>query len=257
LLEDVEKGEWIARYSGEPLNRKECDKRSKSQYRVQVHKNLFLDAADVKHFEGRYINDPRGSKHKANARFAGNYATNICSVTGYTWIRIYATRKIRAGEEILIDYGDDFWKIISAQAMASAAANPTTNSTAKWDSTSTSSMWAAPAPIPDSTSEQFSIPENSDHHDSGNTGCALTAPLQTASWPNHVSAPAKPAILGHSNTTHTTHSTHHTTYIHFSSTISPIKRHTPSHSNPYMNEIYSFTQLHDLDDTILLPITTN
>ena len=26
-----------------------------SQYRLQVHKNLFLDAADKKHFEGRFI----------------------------------------------------------------------------------------------------------------------------------------------------------------------------------------------------------
>ena len=62
LLEDAEKGEWIARYSGEPLTRIECDKRKQSQYRVQVHKNLFLDAADKKHYEGRYINDPRGSR---------------------------------------------------------------------------------------------------------------------------------------------------------------------------------------------------
>ena len=39
---------------------------------VQVHKNLYLDAADEKHFEGRYINDARGSKFKTNARFAAN-----------------------------------------------------------------------------------------------------------------------------------------------------------------------------------------
>ena len=62
LLEDVDANEWIARYSGDPLTREECDERQRSQYRVQIHKNLFLDAADRKHFEGRYINDARGSR---------------------------------------------------------------------------------------------------------------------------------------------------------------------------------------------------
>lgn len=31
LLEDAEAGEWIARYSVEPLTRAECDRRKKTQ----------------------------------------------------------------------------------------------------------------------------------------------------------------------------------------------------------------------------------
>ena len=52
LVEDAKKGEWIARYSGDPLTKAECERRNQSHYRMQVHKNLFLDVADVKHFEG-------------------------------------------------------------------------------------------------------------------------------------------------------------------------------------------------------------
>ena len=108
LLEDAEANEWIARYSGDPLTSK--SERRHSEYRVQVHKNLFLDAVDNKHFEGRFINDARGTKFRTNARFAAGYATNECSETGFIWVRIYATRKNRAGEEIYADYGEDFWR---------------------------------------------------------------------------------------------------------------------------------------------------
>ena len=88
LTEGADKNEWIARYSGDPLTKAECGKRRCSHYRLQVHKNLYLDAADKKHFEGRFINDARGSKFKTNARFAANYATNTCSRTGLKWVRI-------------------------------------------------------------------------------------------------------------------------------------------------------------------------
>jgi len=57
--------------------------------------NLYLDAEDPKHFEGRYINDSRGSDFRTNVRFAANYRTNTCSKTGHKWVRIYASRKIR------------------------------------------------------------------------------------------------------------------------------------------------------------------
>ena len=108
LMEDAEKGDWIARYSGDPLTKEECDSRPHSHYRMQVHKNLFLDAANMKHFEGRFINDARRSKFKTNARFAANYTVDICSITGFLWVRIYATRKIKAGDEVFIDYGEVF-----------------------------------------------------------------------------------------------------------------------------------------------------
>ena len=56
LMEAAKEKEWIARYSGESLTKIECDQRRHSHYRVQVHKNLYLDAENPCHFEGRYIN---------------------------------------------------------------------------------------------------------------------------------------------------------------------------------------------------------
>ena len=109
MLEDVKAGDWIARYSGEPMTRAESGQRAHSHYKLQVHDNLFLDAADPIHFEGRYINDARRTKFKTNARFAANFITNTCSDTGFQWVRIYATKRIRAGEEIFLNYGKAFW----------------------------------------------------------------------------------------------------------------------------------------------------
>ena len=88
---------FITRYSGEPLTREECANR-RGHYRLQVHKNLYLDAEDPCHFEGRYINDSKGSTFKTNARFAS------CYKTGHNWALTFTTHNIRAGEEIFLDY---------------------------------------------------------------------------------------------------------------------------------------------------------
>lgn len=108
LLESVKAGERIARYSGKVLTLAEHASSAHSQYRLQIHKNLFLDAQDACHFEGRYINDARNSRFKTNARFAANYTTNTCPKTGFKWVSIFATKPIQAGEEIFLNYGRDF-----------------------------------------------------------------------------------------------------------------------------------------------------
>ena len=145
LMEDVSKNTWIARYSGDPLTKMECDKRRHSQYRMQVHKNLFLDAEDECHFEGRYINDAKGSKFRANTRFTSNYVTNTCSTTGYTWVRIYATRKIRAGEEIFINYGKDFWDNLEQHQRLSPELP--VSASMKSNTQQPSSMWHGQPPL--------------------------------------------------------------------------------------------------------------
>ena len=53
-----------------------------------------------------YINDARHSEHRVNARC---YTINTCTATGFAWVRIYATRKIRVGEEIFLTYDDVLW----------------------------------------------------------------------------------------------------------------------------------------------------
>ena len=79
----------MTRYSGEPIDRAENESRN-SHYRIQINKNLFLDAEDERHFEGRFTNDGKRAGKGVNVRFVADYTTNICSITDYKWIRICA-----------------------------------------------------------------------------------------------------------------------------------------------------------------------
>ena len=99
----------MARYSGEVINHAENEAR-KSHYRIRISKNVYLDAERHHHFEGRFINDGKRAGKTVNVRFAAGYRLNTCSTTNLKWIRIYATRNIQAGEELFLDYGDDFWR---------------------------------------------------------------------------------------------------------------------------------------------------
>lgn len=157
LLESAKAGECIARYSGEALTKEECARRG-GHYRLKIHSNLFLDAEDKSHFEGRYINDGARTGIRPNARFAANYVTNKCTTTGFQWVRIFATRPIAAGEEIYLDYGESFWSHTDTTptktpAVTAATPPPDENATiwaaaANIPSLDEESQWAAPAMIP-------------------------------------------------------------------------------------------------------------
>ena len=108
ILEDVKKDEFVARYSGEVIDRIVNAART-GHYRIQISKNVFLDAEKLHHFEGRFINDGKRAGRGVNVRFAAGYQLNTCSITNLKWIRIFATRDIRAGEELFLDYGPEFW----------------------------------------------------------------------------------------------------------------------------------------------------
>ena len=261
LMEDAEADEWIARYSGDPLTKAECDRRQKSHYRVQVHKNLFLDAADPKHFEGRNINDARFSKFKVNARFSAGYTTNICSTTGFYWVRIYATRKIKAGEEIFISYGDDFWAGMAPCSSPSKILQTTATTT-----TPEASLWAAPAPSPDNSitptqEELWTAPAplvtpsptiSTDHHKYDDLHTPTKTHSNTLIWPIQVPAPSSPTILGHSNP-HRHPDQNSIRHTYFNTPLSPIPTGPSPNYNPYMNEIYTISQMYDMNETLLLP----
>ena len=108
LMEDAHKGEFVARYSGQAITRAENETRT-SHYRIKISGNLFLDAEKPHHFEGRLINDGRRAGKGVNVRFSAGYRLNTCSTTDFKWIRIFATRNIKAGEELYLDYGSEFW----------------------------------------------------------------------------------------------------------------------------------------------------
>ena len=115
--------------------------------------------------------------------------------------------------------------------------------------TASSSLWAAPAPLPETTPEWISS-SNVNSYVKSTEASAKPATQTTMTWPNQPIAPANPVIIGHSN-----HTIEYNppTLIHFDTPLSPITPHFPHNPNPFMNEIYSFTQQHDLDNTLLLP----
>ena len=70
----------------------------------------------------------------------------------------------------------------------------------------------------------------------------------TMMWAPQVPAPTQTVILGHSN--------HHSQPLNLSFTLLPIPLFSPN-LNPYMNEIYTYSQMYDPDDTLLLPKNLN
>ena len=204
LLEDAKKGDFVARYSGEVID-KLTNEASKSNYRVKISNNMYLDAARAHHFEGRYINDGVRAGKAANVRLAAGYRTNECSITGFRWIRIFATRNIKAGEELYLDYGDDYW----SNAMQ-AVSPPTSSRTTKQLTTPTPSTTTTTALSP--IRRVLTTPQRAPPP----TGILLIQP--PSPWSP---ATAPPRILGHHNThTQHTHNILNDTHTH---------THTPIH----------------------------
>lgn len=103
----IRKDQLIGEYIGELLSvNDDSDKREilrkhiRLNYSFTLNRHYIIDSARVGN-ETRYIN--HGSE-KANS------TAKIVLVHGEHHIALYATRAIRAGEEILFDYGDAYWK---------------------------------------------------------------------------------------------------------------------------------------------------
>ena len=203
LMQNARMGKRIARYSGKAMTldeKTESDNRAgrHSQYCVKIHNNLYLDAADSRHFEGRFINDASRAKgFKVNARFAAGYTVNECSTTGFKWVSIFATRRIRAGEEIFLDYGDEFWVNMRNNDHQPHTHTPNVTTPITTDSTPRISPWAAAAPIPFSFSSIHHT-----HHSQPYTYTAPTTPRHnTTQWAAPAAyiptTPHSPIILGH------------------------------------------------------------
>ena len=68
----------------------------------------YLDAESEDHWEGRYINDGPRSNKKVNAKIEAAIMMNVCKRTGKRWVRVIAKSTIKAGDEILLDYGKHY-----------------------------------------------------------------------------------------------------------------------------------------------------
>jgi len=91
--EDIRRGERVIEYTGECVDDAEADRRS-NRYIFEVAKNLNID----------------GSRRSNSARYANHACRPNCTdrIEGKR-VFYYAIRNIRAGDELTIDYGKEYY----------------------------------------------------------------------------------------------------------------------------------------------------
>ena len=106
---DVKKGERIVEYLGEIITWKECDiraERDEGGYVFYVNRKKCIDAFHMPEALARFAND-------ANGLIKEKGITNNCKYEIYKntgWIT--STKDIKAGSEILVRYGFEYWRDI-------------------------------------------------------------------------------------------------------------------------------------------------
>jgi len=103
---DIQRGETVAEYTGDIRTWKECLKKyeeGKGLYFYYVNRNHVIDAYEHVDSMARYANDAAGASGIKGI-------TNNC-VYEERGKRVYivAIRKIKAGAEILVTYGQQYW----------------------------------------------------------------------------------------------------------------------------------------------------
>ncbi|MBK6290623.1 MAG: SET domain-containing protein [Ignavibacteria bacterium] len=101
--------ERIVEYSGEKLTTDQYDRRydkdNMGSYGIQLSEKYVIDARKTSSGVARYACDYHGSGKKPNAEYV-NFGGRI-------WI--VATKRIKPGEEILTDYGDDMHRALGLE----------------------------------------------------------------------------------------------------------------------------------------------
>lgn len=106
---DIKKGERFVEYLGEVITEAELDRRAENDiygYAFFISKKKCIDAYYQPEALARYANDAKGI-----VRIKG--IKNNCCYTIWKqrgWIQ--AERNIKAGEEIFVSYGAEYWKDI-------------------------------------------------------------------------------------------------------------------------------------------------
>lgn len=114
VKKDFKKGEIVCEYEGEIVPWSVCEKRAEEGhegYAFFITKNRCVDAYFTKEAIGRYANDAKGIGRVEGLRNNAQY--EIKTRQGEKRVFIVATRTIKANDEVLVDYGKDYWKNLS------------------------------------------------------------------------------------------------------------------------------------------------
>lgn len=106
---DIKKGERIVEYLGEVITEKELDERAENDiygYAFYINKNRCIDAYYTPNEYARYANDARGLVKIKGV--TNNACYEVWKNRG--WIK--AEKNIKAGSEIFVSYGAEYWKDI-------------------------------------------------------------------------------------------------------------------------------------------------
>lgn len=107
----IKKGDIIVEYKGEKLSWKQCLKRygkniNSAKYLFYISYKNVVDAQNTPDELARYANDAAGIKKQKGCENNAEYGV----IKGKPYI--IATRNIKAGEEIFVDYQQEYWESI-------------------------------------------------------------------------------------------------------------------------------------------------
>ncbi|MEP7264939.1 MAG: SET domain-containing protein [Bacteroidota bacterium] len=130
--EDIPKGSEIVEYEGEILPWSVVEERAAKGhegYAFYISERVSVDAYFTPWAMGRYANDARGFGRIEGLRNNSQYVVKRKS--GVRKVFIVASRSLKAGSEILVDYGNDYWRYLSKKPKAVKKTKTKTKSKSK------------------------------------------------------------------------------------------------------------------------------
>ena len=114
VKKEIKRGDIVCEYEGEIVPWSVCEKRSEEGhegYAFFITKNRCVDAYFTKDAIARYANDAKGIGRVEGLKNNSQY--EIKTRQGEKRVFIVAIRTIKPNDEVLVDYGKDYWKNLS------------------------------------------------------------------------------------------------------------------------------------------------